>query len=207
MSYTNSTNLKVKPGSGSVPQSAVFDLKTRTMKKKVNDTTLSDQIPRLWIRQIPSFILAYHDRGCFKAEEVTIHNIKSDIAKWEDDNKQDVRKFIALIKMISDFVKMTAEKKIEVRYREGTGLGLRKQGAGVAPVLPDVLTAQWAGQRDPDVDEEIEDDSDSGRMRIDDGDNGDFGLDDDLRDWDSNSEKDFTACSAEECGYCGHCSY
>jgi hypothetical protein len=26
-------------------------------------------------------------------------------------------------------------------------------------------------------------------------------------DRDDESEKDFTACSAEDCGYCGHCDY
>ncbi|TLD32093.1 hypothetical protein E2P81_ATG07583 [Venturia nashicola] len=218
----DSSKLKCIQGSGSIPQSAVFDLKTRSIKKKEKDTTLSDQIPRLWIRQIPSFILAYHERGIFRSDEVTVHDIKPDFNRWETDNRKDVRKLIALIKKISDFVKATPEQKLEVRYKDGIGLELRKQDAGVTPVLPDDLAAWWAGQgkafvgRDSEDDKEAGVGSDGGVADLNEQSNGNLGLDDlglddgsdhEFHDWDSESEKDFTACSAEDCGYCGHCSY
>ena len=34
-----------------------------------------------------------------------------------------------------------------------------------------------------------------------------YGLSDNEGDGDTESEKDYTACSAEDCGYCGHCGY
>lgn len=214
---SDSSILQLTQGSESVPQSAVFDLKTRTIKKKYNDTTLSDQIPRLWIRQIPSFILAYHERGFFRSNEVTVHDIKPDVIKWETDNRRDVRKLIVLIKKISTFVKATPEQKLEVRYKEDVGLELRKQDAGVTPVLPDDLAARWAGQGNSIVEgdsrgnKEARFGSDGEDADLDEESNVSFGLDDgpddDSHDWDSESEKDFTACSAEDCGYCGHCSY
>ena len=34
-------------------------------------------IPRLWIRQITNFILAYHDRGRFK--EIKIQEVREDV--------------------------------------------------------------------------------------------------------------------------------
>ncbi|KAE9979740.1 hypothetical protein EG327_006903 [Venturia inaequalis] len=204
MKHSDSNSLNLIQGSRYVPQSAVFDLKTRTIKKKYNDTTLSDQIPRLWIRQIPSFILAYHERGVFRSNEVTVHDVKPDVIRWETDNRRDVRKLIALINKISNFVKTTPEQKLEVQYKDGVGLELRKQDAGVTPVLPEDLAARWA-------DKEAKFGSDDGGVDLGDESNGEFGLDDgpddDLRGWDSESEKDFTACSAEDCGYCGHCSY
>lgn len=216
--HSDSTSLKIKPGSGSIPQSAVFDLKTRTIKKKLDDTTLSDQIPRLWIRQIPSLVLAYHERGFFRSNEVKVHDIKPDIIKWEEDNQRDVRKLIALIKRILDFVKARPSQKMEVRYRDGIGLELREQDTGVKPVLPDDLAARWAGQGKSNVEEAIrevdakedkglEDGSADGGVNLGDKEHGGIKLDDDPDDWDSESEKDFTACSAEDCGYCGHCSY
>lgn len=216
--HSDSTSLKIKPGSGSIPQSAVFDLKTRTIKKKLDDTTLSDQIPRLWIRQIPSLVLAYHERGFFRSNEVKVHDIKPDIIKWEEDNQRDVRKLIALIKRILDFVKARPSQKMEVRYRDGIGLELREQDTGVKPVLPDDLAARWAGQGKSNVEEVIrevdakedkglEDGSADGGVNLGDKEHGGIKLDDDPDDWDSESEKDFTACSAEDCGYCGHCSY
>lgn len=144
--HSGSDSLEVIRGSGSVPQSAVFDLKTRTIKKKYLDTILSEQLPRLWIRQIPSFILAYHKRGLIKPEEVTVHDVQPDIAKWEKDNERDVRRLISLIKKITDLAKATPGQKLEIRYQEGVGLELRKQFTGVTPVLPDELAARWAGQ-------------------------------------------------------------
>lgn len=219
---SDSSSLKLAKGSRSVPQSAVFDLKTRTIKKKINDTTLSEQIPRLWIRQIPSIILAYHERGFFRTDEITVHDIKPDVIKWENDNRSDVRKLIALVKKISDFAKATQGRKLEVRYRDGVGLELREQDAEVLPVLPNDLAARWAGQgksaggeviREADAKEDkgLEDGSVDGGVDICNKEDGGIelgdGFDDEVHDWDSESEKDFTACSAEDCGYCGHCSY
>ncbi|CZS94332.1 uncharacterized protein RCO7_10301 [Rhynchosporium graminicola] len=142
----NSDSLKIIRGQGSVPQSAIFDLKTRSIKKKKHDTTLSDQLPRLWIRQIPFLVLAYHDSGLFRSEEVTVRNIKPDVARWESEKKGDVRKLIDLIKKITVVVKDTPGRKLEVLYRYGTGLELRDQVEGVASVLPEYLAAQWTAR-------------------------------------------------------------
>jgi hypothetical protein len=212
----NSDSLKVTRGQGSVPQSAVFDLKTRSIKKKHHDTTVSDQIPRLWIRQISFLVLAYHEYGLFRSEEITVRNIKPDIARWESDNNGDVRKFIGLIKKIVNVVKATPRRKLEVRYRNGLRLELREQVEGVASVLPNDLAAQWTdqgsraesssvalGKRSVDGDVDLEHDPVEKGVALDkkiiDA------LDDDEYDWDK--KEDYTACSMESCNYCGHCSY
>ena len=212
----NSDSLKVTRGQGSVPQSTVFDLKTRSIKKKHYDTTVSDQIPRLWIRQISFLVLAYHDCGLFRSEEGTVRNIKPDVARWESDNKGDVRKLIGLIKKIANVVKATPRRKLEVRYRYELGLELREQVEGVASVLPNDLAAQWAGQGSRAESSGVA----LGKFSV----NGSVGLehdsvkkgvsldekvindlDDDEYDWDK--KEDYTACSMESCNYCGHCSY
>lgn len=191
----NSNSLKVIRGRGSIARSAVFDLKTRSIKKKHQDTTLSEQIPRLWVRQIPFLIVAYHERGLFRLEEVTVHDIEPDIAMWESDNKQDVWKLINLITKIADAVKATSARKLEVRYRQGHELELRHQIEGVAPVLPVGLAAQWADRVNWA-------ESTSGVADLDK--KNDDALDDDEYDWD---KEDYTACSLESCNYCGRCSY
>jgi hypothetical protein len=215
----NSDSLKVTRGQGSVPQSTVFDLKTRSIKKKHHDTTVSDQIPRLWIRQISFFVLAYHDYGLFRSEEVTVRNIKPDVARWESDNRGDVRKLIGLIKKIADVVKATPGRKLEVRYRYGLGLELREQVKGVTSVLPNDLAAQWADQGNRaestgvalgncSVDGAVgleHDCIEKGVALKEKNEKIIDALDDDEYDWDK--KEDYTACSMESCNYCGHCSY
>lgn len=215
----NSDSLKVTRGQGSVPQSAVFDLKTRSIKKKHHDTTVSDQMPRLWIRQISFFVLAYHDYGLFRSDEVTVRNINPDVARWESDNRGDVGKFIGLIKKIVDVVKTTPGRKLEVRYRYMLGLELREQVKGVPSVLPSDLAAQWAEQGNragsvgllfgncPVVGAgDFEHDSMEERQAVDQkNEEVVHTLDDDAYNW--NKKEDYTACSMESCNYCGHCSY
>ena len=215
----NADNLKVTRGEGSVPQSAVFDLKTRSIKRKHLDTTIADQVPRLWIRQIPSFVLAYHDFGLFRSEEVTVRDVKSEVAKWERDHNQDIRKLISLIEKIADVVKATPGRKLEVRYQNGSGLELREQVEGVASVLPNDLASQWAGQNNRaefPAGVALETRSFDGAVGREDSpaetgialsEEIADGLDDDDDEYDWDKEKDYTVCSMESCNYCGHCSY
>lgn len=67
------SGLKVLRGGNQVPQSAVFDLKTRSIKKMDVDT-IAEELPRLWISQIPNFILAYHTQGVFN--DIQIHDVR-----------------------------------------------------------------------------------------------------------------------------------
>jgi hypothetical protein len=213
-----SDSLKTTRGQGSVPHSAIFDLKTRSIKKKYHDTTVSDQIPRLWVRQIPSFVLAYHEDGLFRSEEVTVHNTKPDVERWESDNQGAVRTLISLIKQIADVVKAIPARKLEVRYRDGLGLELREQVQGVASVLPSDLAAQWAGKSnraestggvplgDYSVDRVVGFEKDGSIEKgVALGEDTHDALDDEEYDWDR--KEDYTACSMETCNYCGHCSY
>ena len=216
----NSGSLKVIQGQESVPQSTVLDLKTRSIRKKHHGTTISDQIPRLWIRQIPFFVLAYHDSGLFRPEEVTVRDMQPDIARWERDNKADVCKFIGLINKIASFVKATPGRKLEVLYRAGLELELREQAEGVASVLPNDLAAHWAdeGSQAEPTGVALGNYSFDGAVGIEPGsaetgvalsgemiDHLDEDEYEDKYDWDK--KEDYTACSLESCNYCGHCSY
>lgn len=76
--------LKVVRAGKLVSQDQVFDLKTRSIKKKETGTlevTLCDQLKRLWVSQIPNFILAYHDRGIFN--DINVKAVRDQVDGWE----------------------------------------------------------------------------------------------------------------------------
>lgn len=73
-----------------VPQKAMFDIKTRSSRKK-GDDVLAGEIDRLWLRQMPNFILAYHQRGVF--DDIAVINVTKLIAKWEADHVDEIRIF------------------------------------------------------------------------------------------------------------------
>ncbi|TID20284.1 hypothetical protein E6O75_ATG07744 [Venturia nashicola] len=81
--------LKVMTGTRtSVPLSALFDLKTRTLKSKRRDI-LKEQLPRLWIRQMPYFIIVYHEigSGYFHPVDTKISNVTEAIVEWKHTRK------------------------------------------------------------------------------------------------------------------------
>lgn len=91
----------------------------------------------------------------------------------------------------------------------------------MTPVLPDelahaelvrampLLIKEWLSKADVDDKEERDGSSINEGVDLKDEDNSGSRFDDDSEyddyDWDKESEKDFTACAAEDCGYCGHC--
>lgn len=183
----NKNSLNVVHGGQQIPRAAVFDLKTRSIRKKDQDT-LSEELPRLWVAQVPNFILAYHTSGIF--EEIQTRNIHHEVEDWERENEDTIRRFAVLLRKIVAFARSTADRKIEVRSSEVNVLELREQTEDVRQTLPAVVEARWINGN-PHGSASSSDESEP----------------EDFLDWDEGSEKDFTACSAEECGYCGHCSY
>lgn len=177
-----------------IPQSAVFDLKTRRITRKDADI-LGEQLPRLWISQIPNFVLAFHRFGVF--EEIQTLDTRERVRLWEEEQKDNLGRFAALLKMLISFALGRPDGRFELIHEEdGTVLELREVEEDVPRALPERLKYRWTQRlvegtksleevKEPD-DEELK------------------------HDWDNESEgsfKDYTACSASDCGYCGHCKY
>lgn len=171
--------LEVADGGQLKPQSSAFDLKTRSIKA-IDKDTLGEELPRLWMMQIPNFILAHHKYGTFCNIEVS--DIRDEIENWEKSHQADLHRLSALLHRIIT----TALEK------EGTLLEIVRVQGGLLEIrerLPDAGVAfsaevkekwlKWLGDTEEDT-EEIDDGSDSG-------------------------SGDFTECN-EECGYCGKCS-
>ncbi|KAF2233486.1 hypothetical protein EV356DRAFT_524461 [Viridothelium virens] len=200
-------NLTKLPGKASDLDHALFDLKTRAAYRKGEDT-LAEELPRLWISQIPNFILAYHDYGVF--EDIQVTNVREEVLKWERENQDTLQQFAVLLRKLIEVARSMPGEVIEVRRAESDTLELREYAEEVPPLaLPPKLEARWLGES---IAPQSPLDEDKGRgLEEDDLDyaaGGGVMIDSD-EDWyqSEESEKDYTACSAEDCGYCGHCSY
>ena len=77
-----------------VPQSAIFDLQTRTSKKEYQDV-LNGELPRLWLAQIPNFVIGFQKNGVF--DDVRVEDVREEVRKWEKEQE------INLLKMLIAF--------------------------------------------------------------------------------------------------------
>jgi hypothetical protein len=191
-------NINTRSGGRLIPQHAIFELKTRGAHKKDEDQ-MADHLPRMWTAQIPFFILAFHEYGLFKPENITVQDVRGDVASWQDENQKLLRQFSTLLEKLVSTARDPAIGKYEVCLQQPGVLEIRKQGGTVASPLPSPLTWIWADQDDSDsalssksvsVGAEA---SDADVAAHSDADDDEF-------------VEDFTACS-EACGYCARCSY
>ena len=185
-SATPSSTVKMEMVGSMIQQDRVFDLKTRSIKSKDKKDHLNEELPRLWVSQIPNFILAFHTSGVFKKEEIRIIDAREDIKKWEKEHNSELACLAALIHRIVDLVTTTPDGKLEL-YHETVGqLDVRKQCPDAGNALSAETKARWVkastrGEKPP------------------------LGRDDTPLQWDFGDENDFTACSSS-CGYCGRCA-
>lgn len=186
-----------------VRQDRVFELKTRSIRRKEGpafEDTFTEQLPRLWVSQTPNFILAYHQHGLF--EEIHINNVDSDIKEWERRQAGKLSRFAALIHRIVEMVKARPDGKLELRHVVPGRLEVREQLADAGHALSQRVHAMWVQARKGDSKSFAADDvGDDGEE--DDG-SAFHGLEEDDG---ADIDPDYTACSADRCGYCGRCSY
>lgn len=193
---SNKGILRITKGGEMVPQSAVFDLKTRSIKSRDKDV-VGEQLPRLWMSQITQLVLAYHTRGKF--EDIEVKDVKDHVEAWEDLNQLSLKRLNTLLRLILQKAREAKDGKLEVVRPVGDTLEIRDQLPDAGNVLSASTRARWktwlqeparsvsAKEGEPEY-EDGSDDPDS-----------------DL-DSDSESTKDYTLCKVE-CGYCGKCAY
>ncbi|KAF4975041.1 hypothetical protein FZEAL_8110 [Fusarium zealandicum] len=198
---SEASELKVSKGGESVPQDTVFDLKTRSVVARQRDT-LGDQLPRLWIAQVKTFVLAYHERGLFKEENIEIKNVEKDIEEWEEMNQPALTRLGVLLQLIIDRARESKDGKLELVWSNSGALQIRQQLKDAGDVLSAAVRKEWeawlgegpvkplaAEKRDSKMEP-------TEALRWDD-------FVDALSDSDEEG-KDFAACD-QECGYCGKC--
>lgn len=198
----NPDTFEVKYGGSTVPQKSIFDLKTRSGKYK-KEIDMTDIYPALWIKQISKFIVAYHDgHGLF--EDVRVQEVNDNVQAWAKENRDGIRRFATLLKEIVDLAKTNADELLEVYCPGMNRLEVRKQYGHGVHALPADLVDRWERSNSGiDAEDNASDESDhvNGGISFDDRYNVDTASDD------SSSELDYTACSADDCGYCGKCTY
>ncbi|KAM0429740.1 hypothetical protein ACHAPT_006346 [Fusarium lateritium] len=192
-------DLKVSDGGEIAPQETLFDLKTRSIMTKGRDT-LGQQLPRLWIAQVTQFLLAYHEKGLFREENIEIKNVRDDIDAWEELNQPSLKRLVALLHLIIDRARASGGK-IELVWSNGDALEIREQLPDAGDVLSGSVRKEWEtwlGAKSLDAEKRD--------SKLD--------LTDPTR-WeefmaalsDSDGEaSDYAACD-KECGYCGKCMY
>lgn len=187
------SQLKLSDAGTMVPQSALFDLKTRSIKRKPDqDAILDAELHRLWLAQIPNFVLAYHSYGKF--DDIEKIDARPLLAKWERERESQIEKLIALLERILKITRKSDTGKIEITRAEGDRcLKIREQTHGLPSAFPGEARERWREWLgNVKVDEE------DGGIKMD---KGGVESSDDSSDTGS---LDYTACDAE-CNYCGHC--
>lgn len=137
--------LKIVTAGRTISQSAIFDLKTRSLYYKDQlSNNLEEFYPRLWAKQIPILVLAFHRRGLFDKNNIYIEDLDVEVQDWEKRNCDILRLLGALLKKLVETSKTEASARFEVR-RIGNGpLELWSENPGWS-ALPDDLKVELEG--------------------------------------------------------------
>ena len=138
---TDSKALKVCQGGQVCPQESIFDLKTRASHNRMD---MKEMHVRLWINQVPNFIVAYHDRGIFK--DVQIKDVRAGVEDWEDDNQETLERLKEVLTLLDVLADKKVNWRIEIRRVAKGNLAVWSDTSG-NDVLPPELRAKWLGEK------------------------------------------------------------
>lgn len=190
--------LSIQTGGSPPTQRAIFDLKTRSGRFK-KEIDMTDIYPSLWLKQFTNFIVAFHD-GAGTFEDVRMQDIRKDVQTWEMANKAAIQRLAVLLKKIVEIARQDRTGLLEVYSPAVDRLEVRRQHGEGVHTLPPGLSSAWEGVRFADStagansDQAKEEVPTAKYEPFSDSDSDDGG-------------QDFTACSADTCGYCGKCTY
>lgn len=224
--------LKLKLGGRMIPHKAIFDLKTRAATRSID---MDDILPRLWVSQTPNLIIGYHQSGYF--DDIQIRDVRAELQTWEKENETALMRLSALLHRIIELAKASGGHGLEISHLGNGPLVVRRLLDGGWHALPPDLREKWAkGQeeqeslRSPsplsesaslddktrDLAQELKELSPkavASASGSDSEEDQEYFSTPNYDRWDNEqyredeSERDYTACSAEDCGYCGKCSY
>ncbi|RAK83096.1 geranylgeranyl pyrophosphate synthetase [Aspergillus costaricaensis CBS 115574] len=124
---------------------SMVDFKTKAIKKEIDMTDLT---PRLWVSQIPTLIVAYHNRGLF--EEIRVQDMRDIIIRWERENEEMLRRVAWLLHELVHYAK-SSMTSLEV-CRSGAGPIQIRRVTGDSPMaLAPEMKAKLTGRVSPDV--------------------------------------------------------
>ncbi|KAH6667455.1 hypothetical protein B0J14DRAFT_676513, partial [Halenospora varia] len=187
---SENNKLAVKQAGEAVSQDCIFNLKTRGLWKK-NQDLLSEEISRLWVAQISNFVVAYHERGIFKPENIDIQDVKRDVAKWENNHNSVLAQLVALLHILISKAHEQKDGRFEICRSEGGELELRRQLADAGETLSPSVKKEWVRSSGIGLNSEKVDSTEDATNTL---------------SWDDGPDNDYTACTGA-CRYCGRCTY
>ncbi|KAK4243461.1 hypothetical protein C7999DRAFT_18179 [Corynascus novoguineensis] len=206
---------KITRAGAPVPHTTLFDLKTRSIRTRDTKDHLAEELPRLWVRQIPTFVLAFHTRGLFRREDTEVQDVRAEVAQWEQKHATELAKLAALLSRVRDVLFEEGKEEeeeaaagwggaVEICRRVGwrDELEFRKPGGEVAGALSDEVMKWWVRAVSAGQGTQWADEGKDFTFTA----HSDFGAGE-VESWEAAEDADFTACSADHCGYCGRCSY
>ncbi|KAI1775284.1 hypothetical protein F4818DRAFT_416188 [Hypoxylon cercidicola] len=204
---TPTSNLIRSEKSGkAVSQESILEIKTRSETKGPLD--MSEQLPRLWLRQIPHLVEAYHFRGKFA--DVQPRAVKQDVHRWEAEHEAELQAFAWTLRRLIVEVKRASHLKLEL-CRTGLGpLELREQVGVHREALPAYWRDRWTGEyrQEPDGDDNSRPSDECAYSDECPGLSQSGGSSDEESSYDDDGDGftlDYEACDFATCGYCDHC--
>lgn len=127
--------LEVRLQGTKVPQSRIFDIKTRASSTEFN---MEEIVPRLWVNQTSKFLIAYHKYGKF--DNPKVEDVRSKVLEWEARNSNLLAKFHATVSRIVEAVRSSEDQQCEVSWSGQGPLLISKQvGQGRRALPADVM--------------------------------------------------------------------
>ncbi|KAL3467709.1 hypothetical protein BJX64DRAFT_121637 [Aspergillus heterothallicus] len=124
-----------------IPQSAMFDLKTRSARKEYKDV-LGGELPRLWLAQIPNFVVGFHNRGVF--DEVRVEDVRQEIQDWEAQHQPQLQKLATLLRTLIVFARGQPDGRFEVVFNGGDReLEFREVSGEMSSCVADAVKRRW----------------------------------------------------------------
>lgn len=118
---------------------SMIDFKTKAVKKEIDMTDLT---PRLWVSQIPTLVVAYHERGLF--DDIRVQDMRDEVMRWERDNEEVLRRLAWLLNELLHYAK-SSMTRLEV-CRSGAGPIQIRRLTGEAPLaLSPEMKVRWTG--------------------------------------------------------------
>ena len=137
---SETSGIRVRRAGEVVPQSAIFDLKTRSSRSEID---MEDFIQRMVVNQTPNFVIAYHSRGVFN--NIQVKDVRATIEDWEIENEELLGRLQEILTMIRTLTDRQTDGRLEVRRVADGDLAMWTD-AVANRVLPPKLLAKWAGQ-------------------------------------------------------------
>jgi hypothetical protein len=132
-----SAKLVMRSAGNAIPQKAIFDLKTRSLRREVD---MAEFLPRLWVNQTPNFIIARHEFGVFL--EVNIRDVKHDVRQWESANQVVLSRLHGVLKKLIELTNKAGCSRVQV-HRVATGPLQISEPVKKWTVLPHDLKIKW----------------------------------------------------------------